>query len=120
MGNHDKTVSDTGKTTRKKSAAPKATAKKGTPKAKTKAKGTTKSTASAKTKSGREGTARKPAVRKRAPVPTVATALTPQERWQMIAEAAYLRAEQRGFTGGSPVDDWLAAEAEIDHRLSSP
>jgi Protein of unknown function (DUF2934) len=36
------------------------------------------------------------------------------ERNQMIATAAYYRAERRGFTGGNPVGDWLAAEAEID------
>ncbi len=27
-----------------------------------------------------------------------------------IAEAAYYRAERRGFVGGDPVEDWLAAE----------
>ena len=31
---------------------------------------------------------------------------------QMIQEAAYFRAERRGFVGGDPVADWLAAEAE--------
>jgi hypothetical protein len=35
-------------------------------------------------------------------------------RRQMIQEAAYFRAEKRGFQGGDPVADWLAAEAEID------
>jgi len=40
--------------------------------------------------------------------------LAPEERWRRIAEAAYLRAEQRGFQGGDPVADWLAAEAEVD------
>jgi hypothetical protein len=34
----------------------------------------------------------------------------------MIAEAAYLRAEQRGFSGGDSVADWLAAEKEVDHQ----
>lgn len=42
------------------------------------------------------------------------TAVTPEQRHRMIAEAAYLRAEARGFRGGNPVDDWLQAEAEID------
>ena len=32
----------------------------------------------------------------------------------MIQEAAYFRAEKRYFFGGNPVEDWLAAEAEID------
>ncbi len=31
-----------------------------------------------------------------------------------IAEAAYYRAERRGFTGGDPVEDWLAAEKELE------
>jgi hypothetical protein len=35
----------------------------------------------------------------------------------LIAEAAYFRAEARGFAGGDPVRDWLAAEAEVDAVL---
>ncbi|MBT8419969.1 MAG: DUF2934 domain-containing protein [Gammaproteobacteria bacterium] len=45
-------------------------------------------------------------------------AITPEERWNMIAVAAYYRAEQRGFIGGSPAEDWIAAEEEIDSLLS--
>jgi len=30
-----------------------------------------------------------------------------------IAETAYYRAEQRGFKGGNPVEDWLVAERDI-------
>jgi uncharacterized coiled-coil DUF342 family protein len=41
------------------------------------------------------------------------------QRRQMIAEAAYFRAEQRGFDGGDPVEDWVAAEAEVDARLDA-
>lgn len=37
-------------------------------------------------------------------------------RRQMIAEAAYFRAEHRGFAG-DPVGDWLEAENEIDAKL---
>jgi hypothetical protein len=37
----------------------------------------------------------------------------------MIAQAAYLRAERRSFTGGSEVEDWLAAEAEVDALLKA-
>ncbi len=43
--------------------------------------------------------------------------ISPDDRQRMIAEAAYLRAAQRGFQGGDPTDDWLAAEAEIDRAL---
>lgn len=44
--------------------------------------------------------------------------VTIDERRRMIAEAAYLRAERRGFSGGDPNEDWLSAEAEIDQILS--
>jgi hypothetical protein len=43
-----------------------------------------------------------------------------EEREQMIAEAAYFRALQRGQNGGDPVQDWLAAEQEISRALPSP
>lgn len=48
------------------------------------------------------------------------TTLDSQVRHQMIACAAYCRAEQRGFTGGaeSQLHDWLEAEAEIDRMLA--
>lgn len=42
-----------------------------------------------------------------------------EERQHMIAEAAYFRAQQRGFRGGDPMDDWLAAEREINEVLPS-
>jgi Protein of unknown function (DUF2934) len=34
-----------------------------------------------------------------------------------IAEAAYWRAERRGFVAGQELDDWLAAEREVDEDL---
>jgi hypothetical protein len=37
-------------------------------------------------------------------------------RQARIAEAAYYRAERRGFRGGCPIEDWLAAEREIDRQ----
>lgn len=37
------------------------------------------------------------------------------ERRDMIATAAYFRAEKRGFEPGHEVEDWLAAELEIAH-----
>ncbi len=45
------------------------------------------------------------------------TSLTVEERHQLIAKAAYLRASRRGFTPGSELEDWLAAEAEIDRAF---
>src|SRR5690606_35429169 len=41
----------------------------------------------------------------------------PAELSQMIAEAAYFIAERRGFHAGYEIEDWLAAEAEINARL---
>jgi|AP12_2_1047962.scaffolds.fasta_scaffold194695_1 hypothetical protein len=39
--------------------------------------------------------------------------LDDENRYSMVAEAAYYRALERGFQGGSPEDDWYAAEADI-------
>jgi hypothetical protein len=44
--------------------------------------------------------------------------LTPEARHALIAEAAYLRAERRGFEPGHETEDWLAAEAEVDALLT--
>ena len=41
------------------------------------------------------------------------------ERFAMIAQAAYLRAEKRQFCDGGALDDWLQAEREIDRMLGS-
>jgi hypothetical protein len=45
------------------------------------------------------------------------SAVSPEERQNMIAAAAYSKAECRGFTEGCELEDWLAAEAEIDQLL---
>lgn len=60
------------------------------------------------------GEARGPAP---APDPTDADRLAGEDRYRLIAEAAYYRAEQRGFQPGYEMDDWLAAEIEVDERL---
>lgn len=39
--------------------------------------------------------------------------ITPEERWKMIAVAAYHRAEKRGFAPGDELEDWAEAEKEI-------
>jgi len=36
------------------------------------------------------------------------------QRQAMIAEAAYYRAQKRGFVAGEELADWLEAEKEID------
>lgn len=54
-----------------------------------------------------------------APAASAATRVTVSEeaRRAMIAEAAYLRAERRGFAPGNEEEDWLAAEEEVDRLL---
>src|SRR5712691_4017851 len=42
----------------------------------------------------------------------------PGIRHEMIARVAYLRAEARGFAPGHELEDWLSAEADIDHALA--
>jgi len=36
---------------------------------------------------------------------------------EMIAVAAYFRAEQRGFTPGNEMSDWLEAKTEVEESL---
>jgi hypothetical protein len=43
--------------------------------------------------------------------------ITLEERRTLIARAAYLRAERRGFVPGHELEDWAAAEAEVDAQL---
>ncbi len=46
-------------------------------------------------------------------------AANPAERYNLIATAAYYRAEQRAFNGGDERSDWLAAEADIEALFHS-
>jgi Protein of unknown function (DUF2934) len=46
-------------------------------------------------------------------------AVSDDTRRAMIAEAAYLRAEQRGFARGYELEDWLLAEREVHALLSA-
>jgi len=48
------------------------------------------------------------------------TAVSEEERRRLIAEVAYMRAQARGFYGGDPMDDWLAAEREVNRQLPGP
>ena len=41
-----------------------------------------------------------------------------EQRAHYIEVAAFYIAERRGFAPANPVDDWLAAEAEIDRLLA--
>ena len=60
---------------------------------------------------------RKPARDLRGDITLTSVSLIGEDRLRMIAEAAYFRAEQRGFVPGNEVEDWLAAEMEIDALL---
>lgn len=67
--------------------------------------------------------ARKPRASKKAgAAPSVdgnPSGVSPEQRYRMIAENAYHRAEKRGFIGGDPLNDWLLAELEVDKQLKS-
>lgn len=62
-----------------------------------------------------------PASSAAAPAPGASADITVSEeaRRAMIAQAAYLRAERRGFAPGGEAEDWLAAEAEVDALLKA-
>jgi hypothetical protein len=60
-----------------------------------------------------------PRVRKTAKNVAAPVTISGDVRRAMIAEAAYLRAERRGFAPGSEAEDWLAAEAEVDVLLKA-
>jgi hypothetical protein len=45
------------------------------------------------------------------------TVVAPEERHRMIAETAYFLAQERGFTGGDLVSDWIEAERRVDRNL---
>ena len=40
------------------------------------------------------------------------------EWYDMVATAAYFRAESRGFEGGASEDDWYQAEAELREQMA--
>ena len=84
---------------KKKVAPKKAVAKKATAAKKTVAKKVT----------GTRKTAARPVSRR--------SSVSEQERQQLIAEQAYLRAEKRGFAPGGEVEDWLESEKWVDAQL---
>lgn len=96
------------KTTKKKVTKKKVTEKKATKKTVT------------KKKVAKEKVAKKSATKKTLNKSTTSSSsldITPEERWKMIAVAAYLRAEKRGFATGHELEDWTEAEKEIDAFL---
>lgn len=94
--------------------------------------GSTGSTGSARTTEASQPTAppaeKAPPRRRATPVSSAAAPTTgapagitvsEDARRAMIAQAAYLRAERRGFAPGGEAEDWLAAEAEVDALLKA-
>ena len=67
----------------------------------------------APTKKAGQKTARK----RGAKGPSRVAAVSAEERQEMIAAAAYYRAEARGFEPGHEHEDWLLAEREVDTLL---
>ena len=49
-----------------------------------------------------------------------ASEIDPELRHRMISETAYRHYVERGYTDGGDLEDWLQAEAEIDHLLLNP
>lgn len=45
--------------------------------------------------------------------------ITLKDRQEQIAQNAYFRAQQRGFLDGTPEQDWLDAEKEIDNAIKN-
>ena len=52
-----------------------------------------------------------------APLPERPTLPSAAELYEMIAEAAYYRAQKRGFIPGLEAQDWVEAEAEVMERM---
>jgi DUF2934 family protein len=76
----------------------------------------------ARTKNPETPAPAKRAPRKRAAAPVESAApyptfVDPQQRSGLIAQAAYFRALNRGFAPGHDMEDWLAAEVEVDADL---
>ncbi|HQN64572.1 MAG TPA: DUF2934 domain-containing protein [Methylophilus sp.] len=84
---------------------------------------TTKTTAAAKKPAAPKKTAapkaaaEKKPVAKKAPARKTSSANSPFERYKMIEVAAYYLAEKDGFKGYA-ADYWIAAEQDIDKKLT--
>jgi hypothetical protein len=51
---------------------------------------------------------------------SILAGVSSEKRHQLIAEAAYFRAKQRNFAPGCELEDWLAAESEIETKFAIP
>ena len=53
----------------------------------------------------------------RSPEPMLASLPTTNDVQGMIADAAYYRAEKRGFIPGHELEDWLLAERSVNDQI---
>ena len=83
----------------------------------------TRPSRSEKRKRGGESPAKStppPAGRRKIPPGDGRTTLTEEELRRLIEQAAYRRAQARGFAPGHELDDWLAAEREVREGPVAP
>lgn len=77
----------------------------------------------AKKNTAAKSAAAKPVAKKAAPAKAApakkGNGITAEQRYRMIAEAAYYIAEKRGFAPGDPSRDWADAEAQIRAMFSA-
>jgi hypothetical protein len=71
---------------------------------------------------GGQPAARKDVRRRLVPLPAVvsrrdAPLIPPGLRLEMIRDAAYFRAAARGFAPGKEIEDWLAAEQDVEELI---
>ena len=106
-------------TSEKKSVTKKTVTKKAAPKKKVAKKSTNKKASTVKKKaSSAKKTVKKKVVKKTKKTESTLIEITPEEQWRMIAVAAYLKAEKRGFTPGGEAQDWIEAEKEVSALFS--
>jgi Protein of unknown function (DUF2934) len=110
-----------------KKAAPAKSAAKAAPAKSSAAKPAAKKTTAAKPVAKKTTVAKpaasKPAAKKISPAKATSAqkgnGITAEQRYRMIAEAAYYIAEKRGFAPGDPSRDWADAEAQIRVMFSA-
>lgn len=71
-----------------------------------------------KKKTERKTISKKPGASRVSSRKTTGLSVSAGTRRKMIAEEAYFLSLQRRSEGGSALEDWLAAEAQVDRKLS--
>lgn len=106
-------------TVKKKAASKKSVKKEGVSKKKVTTKKAAKKKVTKKKVASTKKVSAKKATKKSAKVTSKPASLdiTPEERWKMVAIAAYHRAEKRNFEPGHELHDWTESEKEIDKFL---